>query len=407
MAQTLTNSTKKFLQRLAPAAVLASALSGSALAVEPGPVMILQNLVPVNMPVPMPVPPNPFSRSLLLQDGFLPEGAIIMIAVANSQPHMFSFWAEDDVHGQAPFIENVLVRALPGQPEDELKQYNTRIGGFALPQTALASAVIAGEAQGYIFYRLTTRTPIFRNDGFPSAGVAQLMRPIAGKEEAPEAAKPPAAAPAPNASPTPDPKVLEAERRKKAEAACAQDKFCVSDAHVAKWIKYGVPAKALRYTFEFVRKNRNQIKNTKYFAIIDYNRHSSEKRMFILGWKTGEFEAMIATHGSGSDRGHTGWASRLGNEDRSYKTPRGFHRATFFPSPKFGRSLILHGMEARNEDSADRKILIHAAPYATDRFVRRFGRPGRSQGCPAVAPNKIKSVIRRLDGYSLVYNYKE
>ena len=49
--------------------------------------------------------------------------------------------------------------------------------------------------------------------------------------------------------------------------------------------------------------------------------------------------------------------------------------------------------------------MVHAADYATEAFVLRWGRLGRSLGCPALDPAVSDTVIDKIQGGTLVFAY--
>ena len=73
---------------------------------------------------------------------------------------------------------------------------------------------------------------------------------------------------------------------------------------------------------------------------------------------------------------------------------------------KHGLSLRLDGVEPGINDKArERAIVIHAAQYATMQFVNKHGRLGRSFGCPALPPEKNKTIIQSIKNKSCVFIY--
>jgi hypothetical protein len=74
---------------------------------------------------------------------------------------------------------------------------------------------------------------------------------------------------------------------------------------------------------------------------------------------------------------------------------------------KVGLSLILKGLEKGFNDKArEREIIIHGADYATEEFIQKHGRLGRSYGCPSLPPDVIKPVAETIKGGTCLFIYK-
>jgi hypothetical protein len=52
-----------------------------------------------------------------------------------------------------------------------------------------------------------------------------------------------------------------------------------------------------------------------------------------------------------------------------------------------------------------RAIVIHAADYATENFIKQNGRLGRSLGCPAVSPEICEPIIQILKNGACLFMY--
>ena len=58
-----------------------------------------------------------------------------------------------------------------------------------------------------------------------------------------------------------------------------------------------------------------------------------------------------------------------------------------------------------NNQAESRAIVIHGADYVSDDFVRKVGRLGRSQGCPALNPAVVSRLIELIRDGTVVYAY--
>jgi len=71
-----------------------------------------------------------------------------------------------------------------------------------------------------------------------------------------------------------------------------------------------------------------------------------------------------------------------------------------------GYSLRLNGLDRGFNDRAmSRAIVMHGAPYVSESLAKKFGRLGRSWGCPAVSPRVAKRLIDTLKDGSPIFAY--
>ncbi|MBD9637524.1 murein L,D-transpeptidase catalytic domain family protein [Ensifer sp. ENS07] len=63
-------------------------------------------------------------------------------------------------------------------------------------------------------------------------------------------------------------------------------------------------------------------------------------------------------------------------------------------------------MEDTNSRARSRSIVIHGADYVSPQFAQRYGRIGRSEGCPALDHSVAKTVIDQLKLGSLLMHWK-
>ncbi|MBC7713225.1 MAG: murein L,D-transpeptidase catalytic domain family protein [Rhizobacter sp.] len=167
-----------------------------------------------------------------------------------------------------------------------------------------------------------------------------------------------------------------------------------------------IPFTALEKTLSFYKKNQNVINNTDYAGIIDMGLPSTVKRFFILNLKDGSVQSLLVTHGKKSET-EKSIAGTFSNEPDSEMTSLGFYITDEEAyTGKHGISLRLDGISDTNSNARLRNIVLHSADYATQWFADEKGRLGLSQGCPAVAPDKIEGVIKKLKGQALLYIHK-
>lgn len=139
-------------------------------------------------------------------------------------------------------------------------------------------------------------------------------------------------------------------------------------------------------------------------AVIDFSLPSSTPRLWILDLsnQTLLLEDLVA-HGQ---RSGDNYATEFSNILGSHQSSIGLFRTQESYSGRHGYSLRMDGLEPGINDRArERAIVIHAADYVDPAWVDRQGRIGRSQGCPAVRPDIVKTVVDSLKDGQFLFTY--
>jgi hypothetical protein len=139
-------------------------------------------------------------------------------------------------------------------------------------------------------------------------------------------------------------------------------------------------------------------------TVIDYSLRSREPRLWVLDLREGRILAReLVAHGRGSGDDE---ARHFSNRPGSLQSSLGTFLTGGTYRGKHGRSLRLTGLDrGLNDRAAARAIVIHAADYVTPEIVRRLGRLGRSQGCPALSPAAAPRVIDLIRDGTVVFSY--
>ena len=139
-------------------------------------------------------------------------------------------------------------------------------------------------------------------------------------------------------------------------------------------------------------------------TIIDYSLPSSEKRLWVfdLQQKKLRFYTYVS-HGIASGALDSKYFSNKNNSKASsigvYKTEQVYYG-------RHGLSLRLVGLESGfNDNASNRAVVMHGGWYVDERFIKRYGRAGRSWGCPAVPEDLKKDVIDTIKGDALFVVY--
>jgi hypothetical protein len=99
-------------------------------------------------------------------------------------------------------------------------------------------------------------------------------------------------------------------------------------------------------------------------------------------------------------------AEKFSNKPGSNASSPGFYSTGETYMGKHGLSLALVGLETGINDKArERAIVLHGADYVSDDFIRKYGRLGRSLGCPAVPVELSKDIIQTIKGGSCLFIY--
>lgn len=154
---------------------------------------------------------------------------------------------------------------------------------------------------------------------------------------------------------------------------------------------------------EYYDLNYDQIENTDYLTIIDFDKHSSQKRFFIIDMRSGQVQAHKTAHGSGSDTNNDGYAERFSNTPDSHMSSIGFYVAaeTYYSSKFRGLALRLDGLDATNSNARDRAIVIHPADYVDE----DTSWTGRSWGCPALDPTYSNQIIETIKEGTIILGW--
>jgi len=148
-----------------------------------------------------------------------------------------------------------------------------------------------------------------------------------------------------------------------------------------------------------------KLNNASIVTIADYSQSSNKKRLYVIDLKNRKllFNTYVA-HGRNTGEEY---AKSFSNEEGSLKSSLGFY-ITENPiiGSHTGFALLINGVEKGfNDHAIKRAIIIHAAEYATENFIKKYGRLGRSFGCPALPPEMNKPIIEKIKGGTCLFIY--
>ena len=185
------------------------------------------------------------------------------------------------------------------------------------------------------------------------------------------------------------------------------DRFAASDSAQDEGVLRSLAAPlALGVPMEMLITHRNEKRpqsRPRYWAIVNFNLHSRNPRLFIFDVVSGVVESYLCAHGKGSEGGgDDGMADVFSNEDGSKASSLGIYLCaeTYFGDN--GYSLRMDGKESTNFNARHRAIVILGADYVSQEVITGSGRIGRSWGCPAVELRFVNEVIDALKEGSLL-----
>lgn len=148
----------------------------------------------------------------------------------------------------------------------------------------------------------------------------------------------------------------------------------------------------------------NHVAHNHILTVIDYSLPSNQKRLWVFDLKKKKqlFYTYVA-HGINSGQRESIYFSNKYNSKASsigvYKTDASYYG-------REGLSLRLSGLEQSfNDNASNRAIVMHAGWYVEEDFIKKYGRAGRSWGCPALPHTLAKPIINTIKDNSLFVVY--
>jgi L,D-transpeptidase catalytic domain len=161
--------------------------------------------------------------------------------------------------------------------------------------------------------------------------------------------------------------------------------------------------------FKFALEGYNRLKaegkiTKDLLTVIDFSRSSNSKRLWIIDMDnlTVVYNTLVAHGRNSGDE----FAEEFSNDNSSNMSSLGFYATGEIYNGKHGQSLKLDGLEQGiNSNARSRGVVMHAADYVSDTFIKMHHRLGRSQGCPALPNGLTKEVINLIKNKSCLFIY--
>lgn len=147
-----------------------------------------------------------------------------------------------------------------------------------------------------------------------------------------------------------------------------------------------------------------KLNNDTLLSIADFSKSANKKRLFVIDIQNSNilYKTLVA-HGMNTGQVY---AKNFSNTPRSNKSSIGFFITNETYEGKQGLSLRLDGLESRiNNNVRQRGIVIHGADYVSERYIKKYGRIGRSFGCPAIPRELNEEIIFTIKNKSCFFIY--
>ncbi|CAN5583573.1 hypothetical protein BH23BAC1_BH23BAC1_38510 [soil metagenome] len=154
----------------------------------------------------------------------------------------------------------------------------------------------------------------------------------------------------------------------------------------------------------FSLRQEGKLSEKNLLSIIDFTKSSCDKRFYTIDLdnKNVIFHSLVS-HGrnTGEDK-----AEAFSNDPDSNQSSLGFYVTGEEYVGSKGYSMRLDGTEIGiNDMMRERAVVMHDAEYVSEDWVKKYGRLGRSQGCPALPKEISKQVIDTIKHKTAIFAY--
>ncbi|CEK10415.1 murein L,D-transpeptidase catalytic domain family protein [Legionella hackeliae] len=139
-------------------------------------------------------------------------------------------------------------------------------------------------------------------------------------------------------------------------------------------------------------------------TVIDYSLPSSEKRLWVFDLD--KRKLLFHTYVSHGIRSGSLVTNYFSNKHDSKASSIGVYLTENTYYGRDGLSLVLNGLDKGfNDNATSRSVVMHGGWYVDENFIKKYGRAGRSWGCPALPLNLSKDIINTIKDKSLFVIY--
>lgn len=150
--------------------------------------------------------------------------------------------------------------------------------------------------------------------------------------------------------------------------------------------------------------NEANLAHNSVLAIIDYSLPSNEKRLWIFD--LAKQKLLFHTYVSHGFNSGLAAPQFFSNAMNSKSSSLGLIQTQQTYQGRYGDSLKLAGLDGEfNNDLFQRFVVMHGTWYVSEDFIKKYGRAGRSWGCPTVSLDLVKPITEALKDNALVLVY--
>jgi hypothetical protein len=172
--------------------------------------------------------------------------------------------------------------------------------------------------------------------------------------------------------------------------------------------EYGLSYEVFRYGMIgfYSFEQEQKLGTKKLISIIDFTKPSTEKRFYTIDLE--KLEVKYHTYVSHGKNTGENSATSFSNVVHSNQSSLGFYITAETYVGSKGYSLKLDGQDVGfNDNMRARAVVMHEADYVSETWIKRYGRLGRSQGCPALPKDISKTVINTIKNHTLIFAYSD
>ena len=149
---------------------------------------------------------------------------------------------------------------------------------------------------------------------------------------------------------------------------------------------------------------QQNVRHSHILTIIDYSLPSNKKRLWVFDLH--QPKLLFHTYVSHGIKSGVAASTYFSNTVNSKATSIGIYNAEKVYRGRHGLSLKLHGLDKGfNSNAYNRFIVMHGSWYVDEKFIKKYGRAGRSWGCPTLPPQLTKPIINTIKGKSFLVAY--
>lgn len=149
---------------------------------------------------------------------------------------------------------------------------------------------------------------------------------------------------------------------------------------------------------------KHEIEHKNILTIIDYSLPSNKKRLWVFDLTKNKL--LFHTYVSHGIKSGTLSSKYFSNKPNSKASSIGVYNTEKAYRGRHGKSLKLYGLDKGFNDNAyNRFIVMHGSWYVNEKFIKKYGRAGRSWGCPTLPRNLTKPIIETIKNKAILVMY--